>query len=245
MRQVPRFKRFLLIGGGRAARHFAEYFRLEGLEAIHWTRASGTQALQDAALLSTHAVLAISDRAIEPFLREHASSLAALSVVHLSGSLATGLAPGAHPLMTFGENLYGLEEYRSIPFALERGRGGLDELLPGLRNPSFELDPGDKALYHAWCAMSGNFTAILWSAFFERLESRFGAPAGAALPYLRRQCANLELNGARALTGPLARGDWETVERHLQALKSDPFLEVYRGFVAAFRSQQNPDGSSK
>lgn len=237
MRQVPPpFERFLLIGSGRAARHFAAYFRLENRPFAQWSRRDGAAALDELVRGSSHVVVAVSDRSIEPVLRENAERFAGRSVVHLSGALSTPLAASAHPLMTFAEAEYGLEEYRSIPFALERGRGTLAELLPGLRNPTFELEPEDKALYHAWCAMSGNFSAILWSEFFRRLETRFGAPKGAGVPYLLRQSANLAADPARALTGPLARGDWETVDRHLAALKDDPFLEVYRGFVAAYRA---------
>lgn len=234
MGQVPdlNFSRFLIVGGGRAGRHLAAYLHLENLPYAQWTRSDGERCLAPLMEGVSHVVLAISDRAIEPFLLTHRPILHGKTVVHLSGALSTPLAASAHPLMTFGPDAYPLETYRSMHFALERGREGLERLLPGLSNPSFELDPADKPFYHAWCAMSGNFTALLWAAFFERLEDRLQVPRRAAFPYLRQQVANLEAFGARAVTGPLARGDRATVEGHLRALAGDSFLPVYEGFLA-------------
>jgi predicted short-subunit dehydrogenase-like oxidoreductase (DUF2520 family) len=249
MGQVPAFDRYLIIGSGRAALHLSEYFRLEGLPFDRWWRAAADapsatpsgiarseshRALEKLASRASHIVVAISDRAIEPFLRERGELFCGKAIVHLSGALCSDLAASAHPLMTFAGDPYPLATYRSIWFALEKGRGSLSRLLPGLSNNAFELASADKPLYHAWCAMSGNFTAMLWSAFFERLQGRFGAPPEAALPYLRQQAANIESLGSQAVTGPLARGDRETVAKHLASLRDDPWREAYAGFAAAF-----------
>ena len=241
MGQVPRsrarkFTRFLIVGSGRAARHFAEYFRLMQLPFERWARPDGPFAARvgDA----SHVVIAISDRAILPFAAEHAAALANRETVHLSGALSDPSIHGAHPLMTFGDGLYSLATYKSIWFATEKGRAALDELLPGLGNRSFAIAPEDKPLYHAWCAMSGNFTAMLWSKFFERLEKRFEVPREAAFPYLLQQAENLRASGDRAITGPLARGDRETVDKHLRALEGDSFQFVYDGFAAAYAAEK-------
>ena len=51
----------------------------------------------------------------------------------------TTAAECAHPLMTFGLDLYDLTTYRSIPFILDSGGTPFHELLPGLPNPSFTI----------------------------------------------------------------------------------------------------------
>ena len=39
------------------------------------------------------------------------------------------------------------------------------------------------------------------------------------------------------LSGPLSRGDQATLQRNLEALKGDPFEDVYRAFVSAYEQQ--------
>ena len=81
--------------------------------------------------------------------------------------------------------------------------------------------------------MAGNFSTLLWSKAFTDFEQRLGLPASVLHPYLESITANLEGSDA-PLTGPLARGDVATVERHLDALDGDPYAGVYRAFVDAF-----------
>lgn len=234
MRQVP----FGIIGDGRAARHMAQYLTLLGISFRQWSRraSSGTRVSPARALGGCRTLLIlIQDAAIEPFLLEQGElSASADFVVHFSGSLSTPLALGAHPLMTFGPALYALETYRSIPFVH-------DPLLefaaafPELLNPRHAIPVADKALYHAFCVLSGNFTALLWSKFFREIRTRWGIPAEAAWPYLRKVSENLLTDPALALTGPLARGDWATIERNLDALAGvrDPYEAVYSAFLRA------------
>ena len=81
--------------------------------------------------------------------------------------------------------------------------------------------------------LAGNFTYVLWTKLFSDFESRLGLPREAAIPYLRTIASNLSGGRADALTGPLTRGDSETVAANLAALQGDPFQDVYRAFVQA------------
>lgn len=242
MGQVPFmaevFTSYLIVGGGRVARHFARYFELASIPHQIWTRKEDVAALRARAEGSSHVLLLISDGAIEGFYRAH-SFLHGKTVVHCSGSLASDLVPGAHPLMTFADELYGLDTYRNIPFIVEKDRDPR-ELLPKLSNPIHFIDKGDKGLYHALCAMSGNFTVLLWEKAFREFETRLGIPRSALLPYLERVAKNLAQvpPGQSVLTGPLARGDRAVIERHLQQLEDDPYEGVYRAFVAAFERER-------
>lgn len=226
MRQVPEY---LVIGHGRVARHFLHYFSLLDIPAAHWHRGMPAHVLPDA----PRTLLLISDRAIEQFCAEHLQGSKTVKI-HFSGALVTDKAFGAHPLMTFGPQLYTLDKYRKIPFVVDAGAPRFEELLPGLPNPHVSLDAALKAKYHALCVLSGNFTTILWQKMFSALKTDLGLPPEIARMYLQQTAENLLADPGNALTGPLARGDSETVRRNLEALEGDPFHKVYQSFVEAY-----------
>jgi predicted short-subunit dehydrogenase-like oxidoreductase (DUF2520 family) len=88
----------------------------------------------------------------------------------------------------------------------------------GLR--PFELDDAGRAAYHAGAAVASNYLVTLRHAAGALLEAA-GAPPEALDPLMRRVIEN-----GFELTGPIARGDWETVERHLEAVREHvPELE--------------------
>jgi predicted short-subunit dehydrogenase-like oxidoreductase (DUF2520 family) len=224
---------YLLVGNGRLSRHLQHYFDLEGIRWRLWARAM-RQPLE-ASLAGARAVLLlITADAVEGFLARHASP-AGLPWVHCSGSLVTPLATGVHPLMSFGDELYDHARYRRMAFVCDRGATPFAALFPRLSNPHFEIDPEQRPLYHGLCAMAGNFTTLLWQHAFAAFEERLGLPRAALHPYLEQVASNL-VRSASPLTGPLARGDRRTVERHLEALEGDPFHAVYSSFVAAHRA---------
>jgi hypothetical protein len=235
MRQVPALDAapFGIVGDGRVARHFLHYFNLLGLSARAWSRrAPAAGPIEPLAPCRTVLVL-IRDAEIVPFINAW-PDLQEKRLVHFSGSLVTNAAEGAHPLMTFGHDLYDLATYCSIPFILDSGGTSFHELLPGLPNPSFTIPVHDRPYYHALLVMAGNFSTILWLKLFDELQGRFGIPASAARPYLAQTVANLLTDANRALTGPLTRGDVETIGANLTALEGDPFHGVYVAFARAY-----------
>lgn len=234
MRQVPdtHTPPLGIVGDGRVARHFRHYFQLLGRPFRTWSRRDTTTPA--AALRGCDTILLlIADRAIEPFAAAW-PELAEKRLVHCSGALVTPVAEGAHPLMTFGEQLYDLDTYTRVPFILDKGGTPFDLLLPGLPNPTFTIRAEDRPLYHALCVLAGNYSTMLWSKLFRELETRFGIPASAAFPYLAQVAANLQRDPDRALTGPLGRGDVDTVRANLDALEGDPFHAVYAAFGEAY-----------
>jgi len=145
--------------------------------------------------------------------------------------------------MTFGEELYDLETYERIPFIFEAGREEFvdwhfETLFPKLKNSSYQLHFKDKALYHAFCVLSQNFTTILWQKFFSEMEHRFTIGSDAVKPILEQTLINLLRNPSGSLTGPLARGDTKTMKLNLEALRDDPFKEVYEAFISAWAKEQ-------
>ena len=150
-------------------------------------------------------------------------------VAHTSGATPLGaLDPhlrrfGVHPLQTFTkrrgpEQLDGAhaavtaenEEARAVGFELARTLG----LEP------FELDDDARPLYHAGAAIASNYLVTLHRVASELFDAA-GAPPGALVPLMRRTIDN-----GFELTGPIERGDWQTVERHREAIRETrPDLE--------------------
>ena len=238
MRQVPTSAAppFGIVGNGRVARHLQQYFTLLGLPVSVWSRSGpGPSPPEALAPCQTILVLIPDDEIVGfidawPVLREK-------RLVHCSGCLVTGVAEGAHPLMTFGPTLYDLAAYRAIPFVLDAGGTSFSTLLPGLPNPSFTIPAADRPYYHALCVTAGTFSTMLWVKLFDELEGRFGIPASAAHPYLARTAANLAADADAALTGPLARGDAQTIAANLRALEGDPYHAVYAAFKKVYEER--------
>lgn len=230
MLQVPRY---LLIGNGRVARHFRYYFSLLHLSFDTWTRAQPLIELHQKVSNASHILLLINDHAIDEFIINYLKNSSALHI-HFSGSFVSSLAYGAHPLMTFCNTLYHLEQYHSFSFVIDDDAPAFEKLLPGINNHHVRLPTSLKAKYHALCVLSGNFSCLLWQKFFSSLENEFNLPAAIAYPYLKQQIQNILNEPRTALTGPLQRNDIDTIKKNLRALNADPFQEVYQSFVACF-----------
>jgi predicted short-subunit dehydrogenase-like oxidoreductase (DUF2520 family) len=92
----------------------------------------------------------------------------------------------------------------------------------------FELADSARTLYHAGAAVASNYLVTLYRSAASLFEEA-GAPPEALVPLMRRTIEN-----GFELTGPIARGDWTTVDAHLAALQSRrPELEeMYRALAA-------------
>jgi len=238
VRQVPASDAtpFGIVGDGRVARHFRHYLKLLGLPVCAWSRRMGKSSPAQAVAACQTVLILISDREVVPFI-ETSPALRDKRLVHCAGSLVTPAAECAHPLMTFGPELYDLQTYRTISFVLDSGGTPFSELLPGLPNPSFTIAAEDRPYYHALCVMAGNFSTMLWVKLFDELQHRFGIPPSAAHPYLARMSANVIADAGRALTGPLVRGDRDAVAKNLKALDGDAFQAVYAAFARVYEQR--------
>lgn len=234
MGQVPETQSagYLIAGNGRLAKHFSRYFDLLGISYKSWFRNSSV-SFEESLPGIKKVLLLISDDQIEQFIKTHKSSVSeSVTWIHCSGSLSTPLAESAHPLMTFSRELYDLSTYTELTFVTEMGRKDFKSLFPELPNKSIAINPFQKAYYHAWCSIAGNFTSIIWNQFFIRLEKELGINRETAYLYLDKIVQNIK-SIPDPLTGPLARKDFITIEKHLAALANDPFEIVYKSFLNA------------
>ena len=150
-------------------------------------------------------------------------------IAHVSGGTPlAALDPherrfGLHPLQTFTrargpEQLDGAfaAVTAETPEARERGY----ELARLLGLKPFELADDARPLYHAGAAIASNYLVTLHRVASELFRSA-GAPPEALVPLMQRTIEN-----GFELTGPIERGDWETVEAHREAIRATrPDLE--------------------
>ena len=95
----------------------------------------------------------------------------------------------------------------------------------------FEVADADRTLYHAAAVIGGNYLVTLHEVATRLLEE-VGAPPEAIVSLMARTIEN-----GFDLTGPIARGDWSTVEAHLAVLaeRAPDLVPVYRALAEATR----------
>lgn len=197
-------------------------------------------------------ILAVPDDAIAPLAQVLAASRlikAEQVVLHLSGSrgqealealASSGAALGSlHPLQTLVEPDRAPLHLRGAWAAVEgmpRAVQEAERLARAIGLRPFQLQAEHKLLYHAGAVFASNYFVVV-EAMAEQLLRQAGmseADAWAALrPLVRGTLDNLVREGPlKALTGPVLRGDTETLTRHLQVLPGDA-ADLYRGLAAA------------
>jgi predicted short-subunit dehydrogenase-like oxidoreductase (DUF2520 family) len=162
-------------------------------------------------------------------------------VAHVSGATPLrALDPhrrrfGVHPLQTFtrrrgAEQLDGA--WAAVTAETDEARSVGFELAQTLGLRPFELADEARPLYHAGAAIASNYLVTLHRTA-SRLFRAAGAPPEALEPLMRRTIEN-----GFELTGPIARGDWATVDAHLAAIRaSEPEVEpMYVALAEATRA---------
>ena len=139
---------------------------------------------------------------------------------------------GLHPLQSFTrarepEQLDGA--YAAVTGESDEAREVGSWLARQLGLEPFALDDSERVLYHAGAVVAASYLVTLHQAAADLVQAA-GAPPEALLPLMRRVIEN-----DFELTGPAVRGDWETVEAHLEAIRERlPELEpLYRALADA------------
>jgi predicted short-subunit dehydrogenase-like oxidoreductase (DUF2520 family) len=169
------------------------------------------------------------------------------SVIHCSGADSVdilepakkaGAQVGAfHPLQTFASLKQAIDNMPGSTFALEAEEPlltTLKEMAAALGGNVVVLKASDKVLYHTSAVIACNYLVTLVKVASDLWQS-FGVPpqkaTQALLPLLRGTLHNIETIGIpNCLTGPIARGDIGTINKHLDALEQTAphLLTTYR-----------------
>jgi predicted short-subunit dehydrogenase-like oxidoreductase (DUF2520 family) len=217
------FKSVNVIGRGRV-----------GSAVIARLEQRGVALREDAELV----LLCVPDAAIADKARE---LVPGPWVAHVSGATPLrALEPhirrfGMHPLQTFtrsrgAEQLDGA--WAAVTAESEEARRFGHELARTLGLRPFDLAEEARSLYHAGAAIASNYLVTLHRAA-TRLFEAAGVPPEALVPLMTRTIEN-----GFELTGPIARGDWNTVNAHVRAIHDGaPELEpMYLALAEATRA---------
>jgi len=163
-------------------------------------------------------------------------------IVHCSGVLDAQTALGSlkkhqcliasiHPLKAFSVSIVDPFYFRDCPCAIEGDSAAIDlltHLFNRLDAQLIPLNPKHKALYHAGATIAANYMVTLAATSSQCLQQA-GISKSQTIEIVTQLMQSsldnikLKANFSTALTGPLARGDIETIQRHLEVL-DDPLL---------------------
>ncbi|WP_338846095.1 DUF2520 domain-containing protein [Massilia sp. W12] len=172
------------------------------------------------------------------------------TVFHCSGALsaqaldflqASGVrVASVHPIRSFADTATVYAQFEGTYCSLEGDAHAQNQLQDALRRIGAQvllIDGAHKALYHAASAIACNFMSTLLETAYQNWEKAGLTREQAervATPLVRETLDNiLRMGPAAALTGPIARGDWQTVDKHRAALaQANPqHAALYEAFV--------------
>ena len=204
-----------IVGAGRLGTALANALRSKGVEVTGPLR-RGDPVRGEIVLL------AVPDREII-----NAAKLVPPGAVigHTAGAMTLDVFAGResfsmHPLMTAGT---GKADFTGASAAIAgssaRARRIARDIATILEMHPIEVPDDERAAYHAAASMAANFLVTL-ETMAERVGHRSGLQRHHLVPLARAALENWASLGSAALTGPIARGDDETVRRQREEIAS-------------------------
>jgi predicted short-subunit dehydrogenase-like oxidoreductase (DUF2520 family) len=238
-----------IIGPGNWGSSLAHALRVAGVP-LHEVIVPAT--LNRAQLKADVLWLCVPDAAIAPVVgrlakRVGARGLKGQIIVHSSGALSCGVLKAAenvgasvasvHPVMSFPTRTP--VPLQGVPFGVEAdaaARRILYTIVRRIGGRPFSIKSGNKALYHAVGMLSSPLLVSHLVAAQQAAALAGFSPRQARRliePIARATLDNVFARGAaKSFSGPIARGDVQTIRLHLQALESHPMLaRVYRSLA--------------
>ncbi len=186
-------------------------------------------------------------------------------IFHCSGSLASTTlseildqniyVASIHPVKSFADPSLAINDFQGTFCGIEGDEPALEILLPTFESIGaeiFNIDAEHKTEYHAANVFVCNYiTALL--ALGTKVYSQAGVSKDIAMkviePLVRETIDNnFKLGSVKALTGPIARGDYELVKRQINSLSASPDVaDLYKslGRVALDLSHEQGTASKE
>ena len=182
-------------------------------------------------------------------------------ICHFSGSLSSHVFSGReeagasgismHPMYAFSDKFHSYEQFHTAYLTLEGDPEAVAVMKPmweAIGHQVLTLKAEDKIKYHAAAAMASNEMLGLMQASLDILsECGFSEKDSMALltPLVQGNIASMLKKGCvNALTGPVERGDAQTVRKHLQALEGSKAGKIYQSLgstMVELAKRRNPD----
>jgi predicted short-subunit dehydrogenase-like oxidoreductase (DUF2520 family) len=162
-------------------------------------------------------------------------------VAHLAGSLPLDvLAPherraSVHPLVALPSAALGADRLLAGAWFAVAGDPLAADVVAALGGHAIVVADEDRVTYHAAAVIASNHLVALLGQV-ERVAAEAGVPLEAYLDLVRATVENVDALGPQAaLTGPIARGDEQTVAKHVAALPEDE-RAAYEALAQAART---------
>ncbi len=211
-----------IIGPGRAGRSFAAALVQQGAAVDLVDRAAPIDGAADGVDL---VLLCVPDGRIPEVAATIAPGDAV--VAHCAGSRTLDvLEPhvrraSIHPLMSLPDPEIGAARLLDHCHFAVAGDPIASELVTFLGGVALQVPEADRALYHAAASIAANHLVAL-CAQVETIARELELPPAAFWELMATTFQNVRTQGAAAsVTGPAARGDWETIRSHLAVLDPD------------------------
>jgi predicted short-subunit dehydrogenase-like oxidoreductase (DUF2520 family) len=145
------------------------------------------------------------------------------------------LTASIHPIQSFAQKKSPPTQFENIYFGLEGCAEALvlsAKIVRKLGGHSLILKPEDKALYHAACSTASNLFVVLLEmavSLLKQINLQEEKALQILLPLVKGTLHNVKkFNIRTSLTGPVIRGDKESIQKHIEALRNfPPYYETY------------------
>ena len=184
----------------------------------------------------------VLDESIKSFEKLNNKSFIHMSGAHSSKLLISAYEKGAkvyslHPLQSVSNIENAVKDFNNSVFSIESINNEIDENIQkilGVLKSHFQIDSEKKAIYHMAASVFSNYLNTLMDFGLELtssldIDKKFAFEA--MKPLIYSSLKNIENNGVEnSLTGPLSRGDVNTIKTHLKTYEENnkSFEEFYR-----------------
>ena len=166
-------------------------------------------------------------------------------VLHCSGALSSDCLKSLrtrgcklvslHPSFSFKDPLSAINQFVSIPCAIEGDKGALEtitRLFTGIGAQVYQIETANKALYHVAAVFGSNYVVTLLQQAYDCFLAA-GLSKAQTKQVIEALLPSVVENIKRAyepkgvLTGPIQRGDMTTIQQHLHVLTDAEIREFY------------------
>jgi predicted short-subunit dehydrogenase-like oxidoreductase (DUF2520 family) len=185
------------------------------------------------------------DTQIEGVLQANRTSIkeSSCGLGHMSGALTSDIFQDLsvsralftlHPLQAFATVDKGRQDLKTCTFVMEGNAQGINlakKLMDRCDNKLITLRKEDKALYHGAACVASNYLMVV-TALAEEMINSFDPEGHMGLGAYRNLMVGaidnaIAYGSKTALTGPIARGDLETIRQHLGAMENEQMKKDY------------------
>lgn len=245
------------IGAGKVGFSLGKYFTEHNLcvsgyysrnsesskEAAAFTKTKSFHTIQEVIANSDTLFLTVPDGTIQEIYSEILKfNITGKCLVHCSGALTSAVFSGldlkgafscsVHPICAVSNKFTGYHDLSKAYFTVEGNKAEeFKQLISSCGNSCEILSVNNKVKYHGAAVFASNLVVALYNTAVGLLKEcglsdDFSEAAFMPL-FLQNAQGIVDKGVVEALTGPVERGDYDTIDKHLKALNRED-REIYR-----------------